>query len=73
MLPRDVEVLALGGGCLANRLLREGLREEHEALGLRVLLPRAVPPGDGGIAYGQAVLASVAMARGAEPRLDGDE
>jgi len=71
VLPEGVEILALGGGCLANRLLREGLRAEHEALGLRVLLPSRLPPGDGAIAYGQAVLATAALACGVEPRLEG--
>jgi hydrogenase maturation protein HypF len=63
-VPRDVQTLALGGGCLVNRLLRRALREALEARGLRVLLPRAVPPGDAGLAYGQAVLATAAAARG---------
>jgi hydrogenase maturation protein HypF len=73
VLPQGIDALAIGGGCLANRLLREGLRAEHEALGLRVLLPRALPPGDGGIAYGQAVLAAATLARGDEPRLEGGD
>ncbi|MCP4039747.1 MAG: carbamoyltransferase HypF [bacterium] len=71
VLPPDVSVLALAGGCLANRLLREGLRREHEALGLRVLLPRELPPGDGGIAYGQAVLAAATLGLGQAPRFEG--
>lgn len=48
----------LGGGCLVNRLLREGLSARLASAGFEVLLPWAVPPGDGGIAYGQAVLAA---------------
>jgi hydrogenase maturation protein HypF len=71
LLPEGVDSIALGGGCLANRLLREGLSAEHAALGIRVLLPRALPPGDGGIAYGQAVLAAAAGARGTLPRFEG--
>jgi hydrogenase maturation protein HypF len=71
LLPEGVDSIALGGGCLANRLLREGLSAEHAELGIRVLLPRALPPGDGGIAYGQAVLAAAAGARGALPRFEG--
>jgi len=59
--------VALGGGCLVNRLLRDGLRTGLEEAGFEPLLATAVPPGDGGLAYGQAVIAAVAAARGAEP------
>jgi hydrogenase maturation protein HypF len=59
--------VALGGGCLVNRLLGEGLASALEAAGHGVLLPRGLPPGDGGLSYGQAVIASVAAARGVEP------
>jgi hydrogenase maturation protein HypF len=60
--------VALGGGCLVNRLLRDGLRQGLEEAGFKPLLATSVPPGDGGLAYGQAVVAAVAGARGAEPR-----
>lgn len=62
-----VAAIALGGGCLVNRLLRRGLTEEHRRFGLEALLPRVVPPGDGGLSYGQAVIASLALARSVEP------
>lgn len=58
--------VALGGGCLANRLLREGLRSRLEALGYEPMMATSVPPGDGGLSYGQAVLAAVAAARNLE-------
>ncbi len=54
--PKGVRLVALGGGCLVNRLLREGLSAALSARGFEVLLPWTVPPGDGGLAYGQAVL-----------------
>jgi hydrogenase maturation protein HypF len=60
VLPRNSSVVALGGGCLINRLLRQGLGDELAKLGVEVLLPRNVPSGDGGIAYGQAVLGALA-------------
>lgn len=66
-------VVALGGGCLVNRILGDLLVEELEASGFEVLLPRDVPPGDGGLSYGQAVIAAVAFARGVRPRQNVDD
>ncbi len=56
-------VVALGGGCVVNRILSTGLAENLEELGFEVLLPRNVPPGDGGLSYGQAVIGAVAAER----------
>ncbi len=72
-LPPDVTGVALGGGCFVNRLLREGVAHGLEAAGYTVWLPQAVPPGDGGLAYGQAALAAMSLAREVEPRLEGSE
>lgn len=55
--PRPV---VLSGGCFANaRLADEVLRRLD---GLDVYLPRQVPPGDGGLALGQAVIAAARLA-----------
>lgn len=51
---RDV---LLGGGCFQNALLAQRVAEQLEQAGFRVHLPREVPPGDGGIALGQAWVA----------------
>ena len=64
-------LVAVGGGCLVNRLLRVCLARELEARGFQVLLPKEVPPGDGGLSYGQAVLAAVSQQRGVQPVLQG--
>ena len=52
-----IATVALGGGCFFNRLLASGLRRELEALGLRVLAPITLVPGDAGLALGQAWVA----------------
>jgi len=49
------------GGCFQNARLAGGI---HDALGGGLLLHREVPPGDGGIALGQVVVAAAAIARG---------
>ncbi len=63
---RSVGVVALSGGVFQNRLLLERTVGSLVGQGVRVLLPRRVPPNDGGIAFGQVAVASSRMAR-AEP------
>jgi hydrogenase maturation protein HypF len=48
--------VVLGGGVFANRRLLEGCVDELSDRGLRVLAPELLPPGDGGIAFGQAAI-----------------
>jgi hydrogenase maturation protein HypF len=52
-----VETVALSGGVFANALLLAGVSRRLAALGLRVLIHRRLPPGDGCIAAGQAAAA----------------
>jgi len=53
-----IKVVAAGGGCLMNQILAEGLSRRLSEAGTRVLLARAAPPNDGGIALGQAWVAA---------------
>jgi len=51
-------VVALSGGCMANRCLSARLEALLAADGFEVLTHRDVPPNDGGVALGQAVIAA---------------
>jgi len=62
------DVVALGGGCLVNRLLGSGLLSEIGSGGIEVVRAKNLPPGDGGLSYGQAVVATVSTARGVKPK-----
>jgi hydrogenase maturation protein HypF len=53
-----LQTVALGGGVWVNRLLLELTATALERRGLRVLVPELLPPGDGGLAYGQAAIAA---------------
>jgi hydrogenase maturation protein HypF len=54
--------VALGGGCLMNRVLAEGLEGELRGRGLDPAAPREVPANDGGVSFGQAAF-TLARAR----------
>jgi hydrogenase maturation protein HypF len=49
--------IVLGGGCLMNAVLTEGLVAALEVRGLKSFLPHAAPANDGGLSLGQAAMA----------------
>jgi hydrogenase maturation protein HypF len=56
-----IEKVALSGGCLQNRRLARLLRTGLEEDGFQVFQHRIVSPGDGGLSYGQAVVAAAIL------------
>jgi hydrogenase maturation protein HypF len=56
------DLVVLAGGVFQNRRLVEAVTAGLEADGLRVLLPKRLPPGDGAISYGQAAVAARRLA-----------
>lgn len=55
--------VVLTGGCFQNALLAERVRRRLLEAGFNVYTHQKVPPGDGGIALGQAVIAAKRMGR----------
>ena len=55
-LEHGVKAVGFSGGAASNQILAEVMRETVEAAGLRFLVHEAVPPGDGGVSFGQAVV-----------------
>ncbi|MFG0252938.1 MAG: carbamoyltransferase HypF, partial [Phycisphaerales bacterium JB038] len=57
----DLDTVVLSGGVFCNALLTQLVCERLEAVGLTCLTHTLVPPGDGGIALGQAAVASAVL------------
>jgi hydrogenase maturation protein HypF len=56
--------IACGGGCFLNAILARGLAATLAARGLVMLEAQAVPPNDGGLCLGQAVVAQALLEQG---------
>jgi hydrogenase maturation protein HypF len=56
-----ISQVALSGGVMHNRRLAGLLRTGLEAEGMQVFQHRDVSPGDGGLSYGQAVIAAARL------------
>jgi hydrogenase maturation protein HypF len=57
-----LSIVALGGGVFQNGRLLTSMVRRLTRDGLRVLVPRQLPPNDGGISYGQAAVAAARLA-----------
>jgi len=60
-LTQPGENIALGGGCMMNRVLSEGLAKNLRERNRAPILARKLPPNDGGLSLGQAALARAAL------------
>ncbi|MEM2546615.1 MAG: carbamoyltransferase HypF [Candidatus Bathyarchaeia archaeon] len=58
-LENGVKTVGFSGGVACNEILTRIMRETVEAAGLKFLVHEAVPPGDGGLSFGQAFTAGL--------------
>jgi hydrogenase maturation protein HypF len=56
-LAQGVKTVGFSGGAACNQILAGLMRETVESFGLRFVVHEAVPAGDGGVSFGQAVVA----------------
>lgn len=54
--------VTLSGGCFLNAIVTDIVRRDCTAAGVKVFLPRQVPPNDGGLSLGQAWIAALQIA-----------
>jgi len=54
---QDSRRVAVGGGSFCNSILVKGLSDELKEDGYELVMPNLLPPNDGGISYGQVVIA----------------
>jgi hydrogenase maturation protein HypF len=55
------QTVVLSGGVFQNRRLLESCLVNLRGRGLRVLVPERLPPGDGGIAFGQVAVSAARL------------
>ncbi|MGY4399488.1 carbamoyltransferase HypF [Bradyrhizobium sp. USDA 3315] len=57
-----VSTIVLSGGCFLNAVLAEEIERGCRSAGLTLLVPRRLPPNDGGLSLGQAWIAALQIA-----------
>jgi hydrogenase maturation protein HypF len=55
-LENNIKIVGFSGGAAYNEILALIMRKIVEHAGLRFLIHKSVPPGDGGLCFGQAVV-----------------
>lgn len=58
-----VGCIGVSGGCAYNEHIVRAMRKEVEAAGLKFFINEKIPAGDGGISFGQAIVANERMKR----------
>lgn len=58
-----LRLVVLSGGCFQNALLAAGTADALARAGFDVRRPREIPPGDGGLAFGQLAVAAAQGSR----------
>jgi hydrogenase maturation protein HypF len=58
-----IDIVALSGGCFQNEILLKGLKRLLTDKGFEVIVNKRVPTNDGGISFGQVVVASAMLER----------
>ncbi|HXT82978.1 MAG TPA: carbamoyltransferase HypF, partial [Verrucomicrobiae bacterium] len=53
----EIKNIGFSGGVVYNQIITQKIKESIEFQGLRLLLPKNVPAGDGGISFGQGYVA----------------
>ncbi|KGP63347.1 carbamoyltransferase [Legionella norrlandica] len=56
---KRIDMILLSGGCFLNQILTEGLLSSLLKSGIQPLLPKLLPPNDGGISLGQAWISGI--------------
>ncbi|KAA0002807.1 MAG: carbamoyltransferase HypF, partial [Thermoplasmata archaeon] len=51
-----IPTIAVAGGCTYNAHISQTIRKVIEQHGLKLIRNKSLPPGDGGISFGQAVV-----------------